>query len=182
MTVREALYAEAEMMLLEKNAAYGDSARNPVRITSNATTIEQLLVRIDDKLSRIMRGKRAGEDTTKDLIGYIYFWIDSLDGAASGIQAMCSKIATHMREMPRAELHVFSGNLRSQDRAFAVVDHILQGIRGSAVVTSSQLYELLDQLYVIWEAERTTKISVSNIPPPKPPSGIARKASRGTRG
>jgi len=59
------------MMLIEKNAAYGNSALNPVRIFSKADTIEQLLVRIDDKLSRIVRGAESGEDVVLDLIGYL---------------------------------------------------------------------------------------------------------------
>lgn len=58
-------------MLLEKNAAYGDSALHPVRIFSKADTLEQINVRIDDKLSRLARGSAAGEDTELDLIGYL---------------------------------------------------------------------------------------------------------------
>ncbi len=61
-------------LLLDKNKKYGDSALNPVRIFSKASTIEQLLVRIDDKLSRLKSG--AGllandEDVVSDLIGYL---------------------------------------------------------------------------------------------------------------
>lgn len=58
-------------MLLEKNSAYGDSAIRPVRIMSKASPVEQILVRIDDKLSRIARGSAAGEDVVLDLIGYL---------------------------------------------------------------------------------------------------------------
>ena len=58
-------------MLVAKNAAYGDSATNPVRIFSKANTEEQILVRIDDKLSRLSRGSAAGEDVIRDLIGYL---------------------------------------------------------------------------------------------------------------
>jgi hypothetical protein len=58
-------------MLLAKNQAYGDSALNPVRVFSKADPVEQLRVRIDDKLSRLMRGKDAGEDTAGDLLGYL---------------------------------------------------------------------------------------------------------------
>lgn len=57
-------------LLVTKNAAYGDSALNPVRIFSTASTEEQLLVRLDDKLSRIARGHEFGEDVLDDLIGY----------------------------------------------------------------------------------------------------------------
>jgi hypothetical protein len=59
-------------MLLEKNARYGDSALNPVRIFSRTDTAEQLRVRIDDKLSRLSRGTgQETEDTEMDLIGYL---------------------------------------------------------------------------------------------------------------
>lgn len=58
-------------MLLDKNAAYGDSALNPVRIFSKADSLEQINVRIDDKLSRLARGSANGEDTELDLIGYL---------------------------------------------------------------------------------------------------------------
>lgn len=61
-------------LLLEKNAKYGNSALNPVRIFSGDSTIAQLLVRIDDKLSRIKRGAgllAADEDVINDLIGYL---------------------------------------------------------------------------------------------------------------
>lgn len=61
-----------ERMLIEKNGSYGNSVLNPVRIFSSADKIEQLKVRIDDKLSRIMRGTDyADEDTILDLIGYL---------------------------------------------------------------------------------------------------------------
>ncbi len=60
-------------MLIEKNAKYGNSALEPVRVFSKASTTEQLLVRIDDKLSRIKTtGMEApDEDTLNDLIGYL---------------------------------------------------------------------------------------------------------------
>jgi hypothetical protein len=61
-------------LLLGKNAKYGDAAINPSRIFSKASPVEQILVRIDDKLSRI--GKGIGlvandEDVIDDLIGYL---------------------------------------------------------------------------------------------------------------
>lgn len=59
-------------MLIEKNIAYGDSALDPVRIFSKANNIEQLLVRIDDKLSRFARGTDyPGDNDIDDLIGYL---------------------------------------------------------------------------------------------------------------
>ena len=63
---------EVKRILLEKNAAYGNSALDPLRIFSKADPAEQLNVRIDDKLSRVARGSEyAGDDTELDLIGYL---------------------------------------------------------------------------------------------------------------
>jgi len=58
-------------LLLRKNAAYGNSALDPVRIFSKASTDEQLRVRLDDKLSRLARGSASGEDVELDIIGYL---------------------------------------------------------------------------------------------------------------
>ena len=62
---------EIVALLIEKNAAYGNSALDPVRVFSRASVVEQLLVRIDDKLSRLARGSAAGEDVEMDLLGYL---------------------------------------------------------------------------------------------------------------
>lgn len=60
-------------VLIEKNKSYGNSALEPVRIFSKADSIEQICVRIDDKLSRIKNGCNfANEDTINDLIGYLF--------------------------------------------------------------------------------------------------------------
>ena len=58
-------------LLHEKNAAYGNSALDPVRIFSKADTEEQIRVRLDDKLSRLTRGSAAGEDVELDIMGYL---------------------------------------------------------------------------------------------------------------
>ena len=59
-------------LLLQKNAKYGDSALKPLRIMSQASPVEQILVRIDDKLNRIKQGNilEDDEDVVSDLIGY----------------------------------------------------------------------------------------------------------------
>lgn len=60
-------------LLLEKNKAYGNSAIEPLRVFSKLDNIEQIKVRIDDKLSRISKGSKTSiqEDTEQDLIGYL---------------------------------------------------------------------------------------------------------------
>ncbi len=60
--------------LIRKNKAYGDSALAPIRIFSEADVQEQIKVRIDDKLNRLVQGKNTletDEDVIKDLIGYL---------------------------------------------------------------------------------------------------------------
>ena len=62
-------------MLIEKNISYGNSALDPVRIFSKANSIEQLHVRIDDKLSRLMKGtEMVGDNDIDDLIGYLILY------------------------------------------------------------------------------------------------------------
>ena len=68
--VEDILHGIGEM-LCAKNKAYGNSALNPIRAFAQSDATEQIKVRIDDKISRIMRGHNAGEDTIDDLIGYL---------------------------------------------------------------------------------------------------------------
>jgi hypothetical protein len=73
---------DMENLLVEKNKAYGNSVMEPVHIFSKLSPESQVEVRIDDKLSRIAKGKEyPGDDTVKDLIGYlvIYYLIQHPD-------------------------------------------------------------------------------------------------------
>lgn len=60
--------------LVAKNTAYGGQALAPVAILSKGDPLDIIFARIDDKLSRIMRGESAGEDPWADLRGYITLW------------------------------------------------------------------------------------------------------------
>jgi hypothetical protein len=70
--IRKVLKELAEL-LIQKNKKYGNSALEPIRIFSNANPIEQLKIRIDDKLSRVSQGfgEDPDEDTLLDLMGYL---------------------------------------------------------------------------------------------------------------
>lgn len=58
--------------LLEKNRKYGNSALEPVRLFSKADPVEQIRVRIDDKLSRMQSAQIDDtEDVETDLAGYL---------------------------------------------------------------------------------------------------------------
>jgi hypothetical protein len=63
---------QVKELLVAKNRSYGDSALHPSRIFSKSDNVEQLLVRIDDKLSRIQNGHYwPGDNEIDDLIGYL---------------------------------------------------------------------------------------------------------------
>lgn len=85
---------EIKEMLLAKNEAYGNSALNPLRLFSQADQVEQIRVRIDDKLSRIRhRGIIVGdEDVLGDLIGYLVLFKIALTEKGSEKQK-CATVA-----------------------------------------------------------------------------------------
>jgi hypothetical protein len=59
-------------LLIEKNRKYGDSALNPKRVFSRASTVEQIRVRLDDKISRLINQQMdEDEDVEWDLMGYL---------------------------------------------------------------------------------------------------------------
>ena len=62
-------------LLIEKNKSYGNSALDPIRCFSKLDAIETIKIRIDDKLSRLMRGcEYKQEDTINDLLGYLVLY------------------------------------------------------------------------------------------------------------
>ena len=69
-----AICEDVKELLLYKNKNYGNSALEPLRVFSKSSAVEQLLVRIDDKLNRIKKGAgllNKDEDVNMDLIGYL---------------------------------------------------------------------------------------------------------------
>lgn len=75
--------AELAEMLIEKNHKYGNSALEPIRIFSHASATEQLLVRLDDKLSRIRnRANDEDEDVLMDTAGYLVLLMIARQGEA----------------------------------------------------------------------------------------------------
>lgn len=68
-----AVCADLSDFLIEKNRAYGNSVAEPVSIfAKRVDKLAQIDVRLDDKLSRLMKGHEyPGDDTVKDLAGYL---------------------------------------------------------------------------------------------------------------
>ena len=66
------ILAEIEKLLVDKNRKYGNSALEPKRVFSKASAVEQIKVRLDDKLSRIANQQNdEDEDVVTDIIGYL---------------------------------------------------------------------------------------------------------------
>jgi len=63
---------EIAKLLIDKNISYGDSALSPNRIFAQSDNVEQIKVRIDDKLNRVKNNQGfAGDNDIDDLIGYL---------------------------------------------------------------------------------------------------------------
>jgi hypothetical protein len=59
-------------LLIDKNISYGNSALEPIRIFGTSDNIEQIKIRIDDKLNRIKNNQGfAGDNDLDDMIGYL---------------------------------------------------------------------------------------------------------------
>ena len=77
--VQQAIIDECDFVkehLLAKNRAYGNSFADPVQIFAKSSPMEQLNVRIDDKIKRLLNKdvaakRRVKEDTVLDLVGYL---------------------------------------------------------------------------------------------------------------
>ena len=68
----DAVLDSIRKMLLDKNRKYGNSALSPIHVFSKAEPLEQIAVRMDDKLSRIKSAQGDDlEDAKLDLIGYL---------------------------------------------------------------------------------------------------------------
>lgn len=66
------ILSELRDMLIDKNLKYGNSALLPCRIFAKSDAVEQINVRIDDKLNRIKnQAANEDEDAEFDLMGYL---------------------------------------------------------------------------------------------------------------
>ena len=69
-------------LLLSKNDSYGDSALSPIRVFSKSDGQEQLKVRIDYKLNRLIQGNaniESDKDVIMDLVGYLVLLLIAMD-------------------------------------------------------------------------------------------------------
>jgi hypothetical protein len=75
---------EIAHLLIEKNISYGNSALEPSRIFAQSDGVEQLKVRIDDKLNRVKNNQGfAGDNDIDDLIGYLILLKIAIDNSGN---------------------------------------------------------------------------------------------------
>lgn len=60
-----------EMVLLEKNKRYGNSALEPIGVFSKQDSTNSICIRIDDKIGRIKNSTELRKNDVFDLIGYL---------------------------------------------------------------------------------------------------------------
>lgn len=66
-------------LLQYKNEKYGDSALNPINIFSKQDDLNSLLIRMDDKLSRVKNSTELRKNDCGDLLGYLILICASKD-------------------------------------------------------------------------------------------------------
>lgn len=77
---------QLRQFLQEKNKRYGDSALNPISVfAKDSNALDKLLVRLDDKVSRIMNSVELRKNDCQDILGYLVLvcikmnWMDFKD-------------------------------------------------------------------------------------------------------
>ena len=65
------LFKNFSYFINEKNRRYGDAALKPIKIFSKVEPDNQVCIRIDDKLSRIMVSEEFKKNDVADTFGYI---------------------------------------------------------------------------------------------------------------
>lgn len=62
---------DLRVFLIAKNRKYDNSVFNPIQVFSRASVETLTRARLNDKVTRILRGELAGEDAFDDLMGYL---------------------------------------------------------------------------------------------------------------
>ena len=77
-------------LLLYKNQKYGDSALNPKKIFYKGDAVDSILIRLDDKLGRIMANTENAPriNDVADIIGYCTLLLISLGAKPEDIKKL----------------------------------------------------------------------------------------------
>ncbi len=61
--------------LKEKNRRYGDSALKPVKIFNKTDSKNSILIRLDDKINRIINSDEIRKNDMADILGYVALYM-----------------------------------------------------------------------------------------------------------
>lgn len=75
----EKIYESFKKLSIIKNERYGDSALNPVKIFSKADASNSILIRLDDKISRVINSDEIRKNDVCDIMGYLMLYCLSKD-------------------------------------------------------------------------------------------------------
>lgn len=97
--IKDALYTDTQQkiidvlegmkrLLLYKNSKYGDSAINPKKIFYKGDSTNSILIRLDDKLGRVMSNKdeKPRVNDVADIIGYCTLLLISMGVTAEDLE------------------------------------------------------------------------------------------------
>ena len=73
------LFDNFKEFMKEKNRRYGNSALEPCNIFSKVDAENSILIRLDDKLNRVMNSKELRKNDIADIFGYLSLLMISKD-------------------------------------------------------------------------------------------------------
>jgi len=73
------ILSQIEEILIEKNKRYGNSALKPINVFYKGDATNSILIRLDDKVSRIKNSPTLRKNDLFDLLGYLYLYNISID-------------------------------------------------------------------------------------------------------
>ena len=130
---------------LPRTRSTGDSAINPVRLFSKASAEEQILVRIDDKVNRLLQGGTDDEDVIQDLLGYLILLrvarvVQSAVTDSSDKNATPNRNAIDTTELPLYGLPTMGGSISATQ--FAQTEKLETIVPATAALLPSSRWTL----------------------------------------
>ena len=67
----ELTLSSLKKLLIEKNRRYGNAALSPLGVFNKQSSIEGILIRLDDKLQRVKNSPTLRKNDIADIMGYL---------------------------------------------------------------------------------------------------------------
>lgn len=158
-------------VLLEKNRRYGNSALEPLNVFYKGDASNSILIRLDDKLSRIKNSSELRKNDLYDLLGYCILLLVSWDYENTSFEDKVDKCIN------RVKSDYFNGNCHedcyigqenfkfngfSKNNKNNIID-CLNGVCGdikkSSAILHSLVYRLIDFLTIYFIENNITDFS-----------------------